>query len=178
MIDDELRVLLSVEPSPGFEAGIRNRVSVGGPAVRWRLGHPAIMALAAALVVAVGIGLVSRSARQPDAPRAESPLVQRTAASPAAPPPVVAESTAIVPPRDAAQSRRRTTAVVATVADTRVPHVQIDRAESLALQRLFASPVNGTVVDVAPSPASELLFIPPIAIEPLTLEIRSEGVSQ
>ena len=197
MIDDELRSLLSVNPSPGLEARIRARVdpsshretasSVGAAGVDvpspagWRGPVAGALAIAATLTLALGIGLLPRIARRAEPPRTVPVLAQQRmmGVAPLSAPVGAHSHLAAQSPAAAPSPNLPAPHLPAPNLATpkSLPQVQIDRAETLTLHRLFASPVSGAIVDAAPQAAGELV-IPHIAIEPLTLDIRSEGAFQ
>ena len=170
MIDDELRALVSVEPAADFQARVRTRIAAEpSRAAAWNM--PLAMLAAAATIAAV-VGpywLTSVPGQLPSAVLQSPPItlapapVQMLAPAPHTAPPVV---------------RRTTRAMPRTVLTaTAPPAVQIDRAESAALQRLFSAPLPAAVVDL-PQPRDGFIDIPQIALEPLVVDESSEGVSR
>ena len=184
MVDDELRTLLSIEPSPALASKVRARVQRDQEAARWHGPRPIGIGVAATLAVVAGIVLLPVALHQTEAPPAGNVVASETANELAplrvAVAPVGPDGPIAVVPvgqvgrgGPAAPGADRVTSVMRSSFGT----VQIDRAEALALQRLFASAVDGVIID-APQPSQGDLVIPQIAIEPLTLDIRSEGASQ
>ena len=167
MLDDELRVLVSVEPSPEFQARVRTRVS-REPIGRGWLALPIwAFALAAATATAGVVYLV----------------LIGSPGSPASPPALSSEQRAVfVAVSQSAVDERpvvvREEAAARPSRGTRVSPVHLDQAESRALRRLFTVPVRVVIVDgVKPTDDLELT-IPAITIAPLVAETRSEGDRQ
>lgn len=139
MLDDDLRALMSVEPSADFEARVRrgvaqDRMSAGVP--RWTGG----MAFAAGLAIVVGLGtwIAGRPSSEPRAAwSAVAPTIGEAtvAPDPSEPAEDIAPSTHYRRPHERNGAPRRGTAgaPVAVVA-------QFDMDEARALQALLASP--------------------------------------
>jgi hypothetical protein len=170
MLDDELRALVSVNPSPDFQARVRTGISRAPARVRW-LGMPAAaLALAAMVVMAVAVALVFRTGDRRHESSPSPGLLTTTQAT--------AEPAGLVPPV-AAHGRPQPAPVSVSrrLADSR-PDVQIDRAETRALHQLFASPIPIIIVDESEREPRGDVVIPSISIKPLTLDTRSEGDRQ
>lgn len=161
MLEDDLRALVSQSPSPEFEARVRMRIAAQpaphGWATSWRL---AFAAAAAAAVVA----LVYSAVRTPmDVTPAAASLLDARAALTYVPHADAVRPAAIVgPPRE---SRR-------AIIEERT--VILNRAERLALQRLFASPSVFVTLNAEPVQTEAGLpapiEIPELSIAPLAIE--------
>jgi hypothetical protein len=167
MLDDELRTLISVEPSAEFQARVRSRVSREPIRRGWLTLPLRPLAVAATMAAAAVVIYAAVMARGNPPSSAVLPSERHTAWFVTTSRPVAPELPAIV--REAEMRPPRAASVSL---------VQIDRAESHALRRLFSSPVPILMVD-APKPADDPdLTIPSISIAPLVAETRPEGDRQ
>ena len=134
-LDTELRRLLSVEPSPQFEAKVRARVGAeqmkgGGWSVRWTL------AAAAAVVLAIVSGALMLKA--PSSPAAVPPLAVAVTEPPAGAPIVEPPSPQPHAP-DTGIGRARPRARISRVAAVpREPEVLVDVRQRANVERLIA----------------------------------------
>jgi hypothetical protein len=134
-LDTELRGLLSVEPSPQFEAKVRARISAermkGGG---WSLGWP--LAIAAAVVLAIVSGALMFKA--PSSPALVPPPVVAVAEPPAGAP-IVEPPSAQPRAPDTGTGRARPRARTGRVAAVpREPEVLVDVRQRANVGRLIA----------------------------------------
>ena len=163
MLEDELRALVSQSPAPEFEARVRMRIAAQ-PAhhawlAPWRLTFAGVAAAAFALIAYLSF--------QP--PASVAPAAPKTLDSRAA--------VTYSPLPDAV----RPLPVMVPHVDLRHPvsfgrDVIVNRAETLALQRLFASPPLVVTREAVPGGAQtaagvpEPIEIPELTIAPLAIE--------
>ena len=160
MIDDELRALISVDPTPGFSTRLRTRVA-SDVRMRHRRFLPQL-AFAAAAVLSIASGALLWRDAAPDSRSAASsvPLEARAVAVGVWPaPPALAARPALpalgaLPPAPALPARP----VLAAI--------QFDDREARALRALFASTARRPLPDV-PQPRTEPIIVPEIAIQPI-----------
>ena len=168
MVDDELRALVSVNPPSGFQTRVISRIATA-PTRKWWIRWPAhTVALSAAVALALLVarwpvpGTNAPSPLASNAHRLLTPPAASIRAQPihtARPHYAVAPNTVdVVEPKDGAV-------------------VAFDRAETLALQRLFASNVAAAVTDSAPAPDGPIAFAE-IVIPPLPVGASLEGASR
>jgi hypothetical protein len=169
MLDHELRALVSVEPAADFQARIRTRVG-SEPARRPWFGAVVVKAALAPAAIAVAAFAVlywfagPRSSSPPPAALLSSGH-PGFALVPARPPIVVQ------PPLSASGADRR----APRSSMQAVVRVQLDRAETRALQRLFSLPIPVAIVDQAKPVEVPELTIPSLLIVPVVVDGRSEG---
>lgn len=176
MLDQELRALVSVEPSPDFEARVRTTIAGQAAPRSWlRLWSP-MSAAAGSVVIAIVLGhwADSNTFVQDEARSHASNATDRLLPSSGG----VADPSPLRLPVAAGTER---TAPLPVVVRTTAAHsmVQIDRAEAEALQRLFAAPPAISIsVAAAARSASDALEIPELKIAPLTIDAPAEGDSK
>jgi hypothetical protein len=164
MIDDELRALVSVDPTPGWEARVRSRVAADRSVAASVLMRNVALAAAAVVAVAVGASLWSNVARnsrstEPAALNARAfALDGWTLLSPPA-----------VPALPAAPALPTLPALPARGA------VQVDPREARALRELFATAPALSLP--LPEPRTGPIVVPEIAIEPIA-NSNTEGARQ
>jgi hypothetical protein len=167
MIDDELRVLVSVDPPSGLDVRVRARVAADAAvAPRHSVRH---LALAAAAVLIIVIGTVLGSKRASDSRPADvTVLASRAMPSDVWPSlPQTARPARPAPPALSALSARPAPGTLAAV--------QMDQREVRALRRLFAF---ASVAPLAvPEPRTGPIVVPEIAIEPIAAS-NTEGAHQ
>jgi hypothetical protein len=173
-LEREIEDLLTVDPSPEFLAGMRQRIAAEpAPASWWLSWRPVTAGVAFTAVVAAG--LLWRSAA-PDAPRegrAHASITQRASvamneAGKAAGAATLAAGTASANPpsqhpASAAPNRRASSPVL------------IQRDEGAAMKLLFTRVREGTLPDMSESLAAvdatgpEWIAIPSVVIEPIAM---------
>jgi hypothetical protein len=182
-LDDELRALLAVEPSPEFAARVRERLRtepVSDPRWKWAWIP---LAAAAAVVVLAAYAAVSREAVIPPQPPAVAtgPASLPPTSAPASPAPATRHkesAAAVAPPERSPRIRRRIPIqpqrVVATVIDRRDPEILIDSRQKVALVRLIAMTQRGTMVasglaepSDAPISVTEAVEVAPLVVDQL-----------
>jgi hypothetical protein len=155
--DQELRALVSVDPSPEFVARIRTTIATQPARTRWfSWWQPAIAVAALSFMVIVAVRSVGDDETMPIrsggsvswAPTADAVPMHRPE------PPLE-----VRPVRVSVRSA-----------------VQIDRLEAEALRRLFAAPPT-VAVSAAPAPA-DAMKIPELSIAPLAQATVVEGESK
>jgi hypothetical protein len=158
-IDEELRALLAVEPSPEFAARVRERIRTERvtrgswfAAGAWATG-------VAAALLAVGIALWP-SAEIPPPP----PIQVVAATAPPVAPPIV-ESRLPSPGTGVARRRRAALGLSRQVVSRPEPEVLVDARQTAGMQRLFELFLSGA--QLAPADAAALHA--PIAVEPLRI---------
>jgi hypothetical protein len=157
-----LRAELDIEPSPGFEAGLRRRLAQARPARRgWRFLAPALAALTAVAVLA---GLAARGTPPPPPASSHAAAVARPA--PLAPGPEVplAPPRAPSPVRAATGARGPRVIVPPGQREALLRFVARLDAESLPAPPALASPA--ALADDLPAPAP--IAIAPLDVAPLT----------
>lgn len=166
---DELRALVSVEPTPGFEASVRREVE---SRARWSSG--AWWTGAAALISATAIVALLTSAR-PAPVREPRMTVSTPALTPAlpvteTPQPTIPAQTQLTTARASSLPPRKTPAAPE---ERDVPEVILPPDQAIALQRLMAGVRGGQLMwgagtssDV-PVVVEPLPDIPPVRIEAL-----------
>jgi hypothetical protein len=166
MLDHELRALVSVDPSPDFQARVRSRVAAGTARVGWFGLRAAALGAAAVVVVALTFVFAptSRNARpitfnEPRVAHAVGRYVP------------LAETVSLERPAQVHPVSARGTPPVSA------SPVQLHRGETLALQRLFASSWH-TIVTDASEPAHGPIVIPEIVLEPVVMDGPTEGASR
>ena len=171
MLDNELRALVSVEPSPGFEARVRKRIAEAPPrAAWWRWPVVSFAAVAAALMLAAVVRFGGQSPRvDPQLAPLQSQHWDATA---------LPAGIDMQPPGVRLASEPRQFRAV-------VLEVQINPVEADALQRLLAEPPRTATVVVAGSPVTAEpvddpgIVIPALSIAPLEgAATTSEGASR
>ena len=165
MADDELRALLSVDPSPDFTARVRSAVRSDRPRTTWALkatfGLAALLALALSLPsfierqthVAGSTTLVSTPLRQANIPLREAIADLRERQ-----------------PRALVRARKALPSLVEG------SKIQLDPRELRALRALFADPPAAYIE--LPETSDGPIVIPAVKVEPLQLDSLSGGVSQ
>ncbi|MEO8483347.1 MAG: hypothetical protein ABI634_14130 [Acidobacteriota bacterium] len=147
---DELRELMAVEPTPGFEARVRNEVTRRAvrPTRPWWL--------AAAATCAVLVAIVA-TRMQPPSESARRSTKTAPIASPATPAPGVSEKPAITP------VRVRLGRIAVKALPQRVePEVLVPPDQAIALRKLMVAVREGRVV-LAPVGNTDA----PVVVEPL-----------
>jgi hypothetical protein len=164
-IDEELRALLAVEPSPEFAVRVRERISREGTTVgSWLAAGAWATALAAALL-AVGVGL------WPSSEVSLSPPEHVAAARvPPGPAPIVEPTDGASAPSPAPNAKMAVRGRLASASPRRVasapePEVLVDARQTAGIQRLFELVRSGA--DLAPADSSALHA--PIAVAPLRI---------
>jgi hypothetical protein len=170
--DGELARLLSAEPSPELAARVRAAVAESAEAAPgWRLGWGFMAAAAAAVVVAVTLGVAQRSLRpKPSAVAERAPALEAPRATPA-PQTVVPETARSAQP---VESQPRVSGR-ARAQGPREPEVLVPAGEAEGLLRFAASlrrrsvtPDSLLVADLsAPLAEPRVGEIPPLEIVPL-----------
>ena len=160
-VDRELNAALSVAPSPGFEARVLRRIETERrPSARLPYGW---MAVAASVIVAIGVFYAIRSDRAsaPPAPRIASETRVRASAPTASAP---GSHDASVPlPVQAARVARRQQRPAA-------PQVIVSPNQMEAVRRLVRA-VNEGRLEAPPQPAdAPLAPTPPVGVVPIVVE--------
>jgi hypothetical protein len=170
MLDHELRALVSVDPSPDFQARVRSRVGAEPARVGWLSVPAAALGAAAVVVVVAVVALTFVFTPGVPNPRATggNHVMVANAVGPHAP---LAGTVPVERPGRAPVSPAHRTQAVS------FSRVQLDRDETLALQRLFASSWTRMVTDAA-EPVHGPIVIPEIVIEPLVVDGLTEGASR
>jgi hypothetical protein len=170
MIDDELRALVSVDPTPGWEARVRSRVAADRSVAASVLMRNVALAAAAVVAVAVGASLWSNVARNS---RSTEPAALNARAfaldgwTLLSPPAVPAQPA--LPALPAAPALPTLPALPARGA------VQVDPREARALRELFATAPALSLP--LPEPRTGPIVVPEIAIEPIA-NSNTEGARQ
>ena len=183
-LDDELRALLAVEPSPEFAAGVRERLRTEHVSdSRWKWAW--IPFAAAAVVVLAIYAVVSREAVIPPDPPvvATGPArVPQTSAaaspSPTTQPKPDRSAPTVAQPERSPRIRRRIPIerqrVVATVINRGDPEILIDSSQKAALVRLIAMTQRGTMVASglaeptdAPISVTQAVEVAPLVVDQL-----------
>lgn len=192
--EQELKTLLSVAPSPTFEARVRMQVAHDSVQGRWTLQRALGLAGASVAILVFALVWFSRhygasrpaiSVSMPARPasRAEAPPASLIAQNPPAP---TSATTGLDRPTDARASTRVSLAVIAK-SEPGEPEILIDPAEGRAMRRFLAALREGTIVipllPVEPVRASAtpepLRPIEPLTqIEPLSAVSQQEGLRQ
>jgi hypothetical protein len=192
MLDDELRALTSVEPSPEFRARVRTAVANDNPprGIWWR---PLAVAGAAVMFAAIvwATSGTWREHRDPQVAHGEAPSAPAAIARPETTVPNTRNAVnAVAPPvRSGApedppvahrhgQGRVRALQRPETTA-ANLPPAQIDPREAAALRQLFTTPVTVRIVEpmagAAASGVQDDLVIPELSIAPLVIEGIEHG---
>jgi hypothetical protein len=175
MLEDELRALVSVDPSPDFQARVKTRIHAAETSGWWvGLGSPwlGLRFAAVGVTVTLAAGLTTYSVLMRDGAShdASGEAVSASAAIAGVPVPL---STPVVA-RGSVQGATRPPVVPQARSQTRV---YLDRAETLALQRLFAQAGALPPLEFS-APTGELIVIPEITIAPIVIDTISEGDRQ
>jgi hypothetical protein len=179
MLDQELRALVSVEPSPEFEARVRTTIAQQPARTTWfRWWQPAALAAVSLLILSIGL-LTERQSVTPNDPATTTAALDRLL--PDVPLPSSSLTAHASTLRDTVHPVRIPTSRVSELRHAVPPRldVQIDRAEAEALQRLFNAP-PWIAVDVAsgPTSAGDALQIPGLSIAPVAIPATFAGDSK
>ena len=170
MFDDELRVLVSVDPSDGFESRVRARLAAEPARSTGREVELRLLAIAAAIVAAImlpsWLGTVPPAAPDPSLP-------------------VPSRATWALAPVAATLQESPLRGAVAVAAPAPVAHragahtgaAQIDSREAAALRQLFSSTVRVAIVSGLEQ-QDTVVNIPQIVIEPIDVDASPEGISR
>jgi hypothetical protein len=154
MIDDELQALVSVDPTPGWEARVRSRVAAADVVGRRTLVRNLALAAAAVVSVAVGASLWSNVARNS---RSTEPAVLAARA-------VALEGWPLL----SLPARPALSALPDRPARPDLPAasaIQVDPREARALRALFATASSMSLA--VPEPRTGPIVVPEIAIAPI-----------
>lgn len=172
-LERDLAVLLAVEPSPAFAAGVRARLADDGDSRGWMR-----WALAAAAVVVVIAGAMLTWTSGTSAPELAPPTLTR-----AANPVVSASPTADEPLKVVRKQRTRMARAVGQGATD--PEVIIDPALNLAMQRLLGAAQQGRAdaeaLDAALKRSDALpqdLSVAPVVVDDVVVPVIKLGESQ
>lgn len=156
-VQDVLASLMAVEPSPEFEARVRQRIAADADAPDWRSGHLGLPVLAAAAVIAFGVLLIFTVDRR-IAPAHQMPASATRTVEPAA----SDLSTPALEP-----------AVVAASRQEEKPPAVVPRGEIVAIQQLLSAARSGRFeFELVPAgvPVADALSAPePISVPPIEL---------
>lgn len=170
-LDAELRRLLSVTPSPQFEATVRTRVSRERMAGSWwSRGWMLAATGAVAVVIAVASGAMMRDTSSSPAPVSQSPSVVAVSeppaplVQPASQPPIERRHPETSAPESRIARRHPPVRTVRAAPVAREPGVLVDARQTAGMNRLYEMVRAGTVLAVAESPSTADR---PIVVEPL-----------
>lgn len=172
MLDDELRALVSVDPSTGWHARVRDRVAADAERTTRVFFRRTALTIAAIVVVAVGALLWPRASRDSGAPARDRLFASDiTSFTPLARPhrPAIEAAAVSTATRAAAEHDVVIPVSPRVSSDT----VQVDSREASALQDLFAMAADLPLLDVR-EPQTGPIVVPQISIEPI-LDSPSEG---
>jgi hypothetical protein len=164
MLDDELRALLSTEPSADFTARVRAAVRNDTARTSWAV--QGWLALAAAAVFAFWISGVTERSNVANAPAIAATVVGGPAVALRG---AVHDVRPIELPTPTRPSSPRPASIVR-------PEIQLDPVELRTLQTLFANPPAVPVE--LPDTTNDAIVIPAITVAPLHFESLSQGSSQ
>ena len=159
-IDEELRELLAIEPSPEFAARVRQRVAMHQRSGRWWRSRLALAAAAASIVIAAG-SLVGPSS-PPPVP--EPPFVLLRVPSLGLP-----SSVGMTSPTEPPKRARRVERPPAHPPVAQAPDVVVDLQQQVAIVRLLELARTGTAL--ALPPAAGVTPQTPLTVEPLSVPL-------
>jgi hypothetical protein len=164
MLDDELRELVSTEPSADFTARVRAAVRNDTARTSWAV--QGWVALAAAVVFAFWLNGVTERSNVANAPAIAATFVGGPAVA-------LREAVRDVRPIEPPSRTRGSSPRQPSIAR---PEIQLDPVEVRTLQTLFANPPAVPVE--LPETTNDAIVIPAITVAPLHFESISQGSSQ
>lgn len=171
-LDAELRRLLSVTPSPQFEARVRTRLSTERMAGGWWRRRWTLAAATAAATVVIALVSNALMLDTPSSPERVPPSSDMAVTRPAPPPVESASRPPVVEPRQP-RPRAPETRIARSPAPARAvqaasvtsePEVLVDARQTAGIDRLYEMARAGTVLAVEERPATA---DQPIVVEPL-----------